>query len=116
VITGSEPWATFVYPVYDPVHDVRGPRTEQHERINLAWTVRESERHGVRRTPHRDQGFPEQERPPGLDGIPNVDTLWATVRKECSHGVAFQVSYTGNKDLTDLIGCSATHNHVRDLS
>lgn len=53
--------------------------------INLVWTIREYERHGVRRTPHRGPGFPRQERPPGLEGILNVDSLQATVRNECSH-------------------------------
>jgi hypothetical protein len=52
----------------------------------------------------------------GFDGISNYNSLQATVRKQFSHGVAFQASYTWSKDLTDLVGYGANYNNPSDLS
>jgi len=38
-----------------------------------------------------------------FDGISNYNSLQVTVRKQISHGVAFQGAYTWSKSLTDLI-------------
>ena len=52
----------------------------------------------------------------GFDGISNYNSLQATVRKQFTHGIAFQASYTWSKDLTDLVGYGANYNNASDLS
>ncbi len=51
-----------------------------------------------------------------FDGIYNYSSLQATVRKQLSHGVTFQASYTWSKNLTNLAGYGANYNNPTDLS
>jgi len=50
-----------------------------------------------------------------FDGISNYDSLQVTARKQLSHGVTFQASYTWSKSLTDLIGYGANGNDASYL-
>jgi hypothetical protein len=52
----------------------------------------------------------------GFDGISNYSSLQATVRRQFSHGVTFQASYTWSRDLTDLVGYGANYNDASSLS
>jgi hypothetical protein len=51
----------------------------------------------------------------GFDGICNYNSLQATVRKQLSHGLTFQVAYTWSKNLTDLEGYGGNWNNPIDL-
>jgi hypothetical protein len=52
----------------------------------------------------------------GFDGIYNYSSLQATVRKQLSHGLTLQGSYTWSKNLTDLEAYSANYNNPSNLS
>ncbi len=51
----------------------------------------------------------------GFDGIYNYSSLQATVRKQMSHGLTLQGSYTWSKNLTDLEAYSANYNNPSNL-
>jgi hypothetical protein len=50
-----------------------------------------------------------------FDGISNYNSLQVTVRKQYSHGVTLQGSYTWSKSLTDLTVDSANSNNAGNL-
>jgi hypothetical protein len=50
-----------------------------------------------------------------FDGISNYNSLQITVRKQYSHGVTLQGSYTWSKSLTDLTVDSANSNNAGNL-
>ncbi len=50
-----------------------------------------------------------------FDGISNYNSLQVTVRKQLSHGLSLQGSYTWSKSLTDLTVDSANSNNAGDL-
>ncbi|PWU03937.1 MAG: hypothetical protein C5B51_17880 [Terriglobia bacterium] len=51
----------------------------------------------------------------GFDGVYNYNSLQLTVRKQFSHGLAFQGAYTWSKDLSDVAFDAANLNNARDL-
>jgi len=51
-----------------------------------------------------------------FDGISNYNSLQVTVRKQYSHGITFQGSYTWSKSLTDLTVDSANSNNSSYLN
>ena len=52
----------------------------------------------------------------GFDGISNYNSLQVTVRKQFSHGLTLQGSYTWSKSLTDLTVDSANSNNASNLA
>jgi hypothetical protein len=50
-----------------------------------------------------------------FDGISNYNSLQITARKQLSHGLTFQGSYTWSKSLTDLTVDSANSNNAGNL-
>jgi len=50
-----------------------------------------------------------------FDGISNYNSLQVTIRKQYSHGVSLQGSYTWSKSLTDLTVDSANSNNAGNL-
>jgi hypothetical protein len=50
-----------------------------------------------------------------FDGISNYNSLQVTLRKQFSHGLTLQSSYTWSKSLTDLVDDSANSNLSTDL-
>jgi hypothetical protein len=51
-----------------------------------------------------------------FDGVSNYNSLQVTVRKQYSHGVTLQGSYTWSKSLTDLTVDSANSNNAGNLA
>jgi hypothetical protein len=51
----------------------------------------------------------------GFDGIYNYNSLQVTVRKNLSHGLAFQAAYTFSKNLSDVAWDAANINLATDL-
>ncbi len=51
-----------------------------------------------------------------FDGISNYNSLQVTVRKQLSHGVSFQGSYTWSKSLTDTLVDSSNSNNASNLA
>jgi hypothetical protein len=52
----------------------------------------------------------------GFDGISNYNSLQVTVRKQLTHGLTFQGSYTWSKSMTDIISDSANSNNASNLA
>jgi len=50
-----------------------------------------------------------------FDGISNYNSLQVTLRKQMSHGLTFQGSYTWSKSMTDLTVDSANSNNAGNL-
>jgi hypothetical protein len=50
------------------------------------------------------------------DGISNYNSLQLTLRKQLSHGIAFQAAYTYSKSLSDILDWTANSNLSRNLA
>jgi hypothetical protein len=89
----------------NPAHPINGITTSTVENILYRVPYLGYQSVGVRGT--------------AFDGISNYNSLQATVRKQFSHGLTLQASYTWSKTLTDLSNISANptanSNNASDL-